>query len=154
MRSVGKKKNFYHEIDCEIEKRIEKIFDNFSLPLPPSLKEFSCTPDEIIFDEKKYVPQVRNELEKLAQNKSLHYQIYILTQKSVRRNADKKFAFHIDKAVDALFDDILWAVGIFSETSDELRDDIQNSIRQNYFEKFRRALNEKATEIKNFLLQK
>ena len=72
----------------------------------------------------------------------------------MRRNADKKFAFHIDKAVDALFGDIIWAVGIFSETSDDLRDDIQNSIRQNYFEKFRRALNEKATDIKDFLLKK
>ena len=146
--------NFYYKINSEIEKRIEKIFDNFSVPLPPALKEFSCTPDEIIFDAKKYVPQVRNELENLAQNKSLHYQIYILTQKTARRTADKKFAFHIDKAVDALFGDIIWAVGIFSETSDELREDIQNSIRQNYLEKFRRALNEKATEIKNFLLKK
>ena len=146
-------KNFYYKTDCEIEKRIEKIFDKFSVPLPPSLKEFSCVPDEIIFDAKKYVPQVRKEIEELIQNKSLHYQIYIQTQKTSMRNADKKFAFHIDKAVDALFGDIFWAVGFFSETSDELREDIQNSIRENYFEKLNQALNRKADDIKKFLLK-
>ena len=97
---------------------------------------------------------MRKELENLAQNKSLHYQIYILTKKTARRNADKKFAFHIDKAVDALFGDIIWAVGIFSETSDDLREDIQNSIRQNYFEKFNLALHNKVDDIRKFLLKK
>ena len=47
---------------------------NFSLPLPPTLKEFSCAPDKIFFDAKKYVPHVRKELKNLRESnkKILH----------------------------------------------------------------------------------
>lgn len=145
--------NFYHKINCEVERRIEKIFGKLNLKPPLTLKEFTCTPDKIIFDAKKYVPGVRREFENLAQNKSLHYQIYIRTQKTAKRNAENKYGFHIDKAADAFFGDIIWATGFFSETSDVLREDIQNLIRKNYFEKLNQALNRKADEIRKYLLK-
>ena len=99
------------------------------------------------------MPGVRREFENLAQNKSLHYQIYIRTQKTAKRNAENKYGFHIDKAADAFFGDIIWATGFFSETSDVLREDIQNLIRKNYFEKLNQALNRKADEIRKYLLK-
>ena len=145
--------NFYHKINCEVEKRTEKIFRNLNLKLPLTLKEFTCSPDEINFDAKKYVSAVRTEFEELVKNESLHYQIYIRTQKTVRRNSDKKYGFHINEAADAFFGDILWAIKFFSETSDALRDDIQNLIRENYFWKLNQAFVKKADDIRNYLLK-
>lgn len=145
--------NFYHKINCEVEKRTEKIFSKLNLKLPLTLKEFTCSPDEINFDAKKYVSAVRTEFEELVKNESLHYQIYIRTQKTAQRNSDKKYGFYINDAADAFFGDILWAIKFFSETSDALREDIQNSIRKNYFEKLHSALNRKADDIKEFLLK-
>ena len=75
------------------------------------------------------------------------------TQQTARRNSDKKYGFHIDKAADAFFGDILWAIKFFSETSDALRDDIQNLIRENYFLKLNLALNRKADDIRKYLLK-
>ena len=145
--------NFYHKINCEVERRTEKIFSKLNLKPPPTLKEFTCSPDKINFDSKKYVSAVRTEFEELVKNESLHYQIYIQTQQTARRNSDKKYGFYINEAADAFFGDILWATGFFSETSDALREDIQNSIRKNYFEKLHSALNRKADDIKEFLLK-
>ena len=53
----------------------------------------------------------RKEFEELVKNESLHYQIYIQTQQTARRNSDKKYGFYINEAAVAFFGDILWATG-------------------------------------------
>ncbi|MBR6012922.1 MAG: serine/threonine protein kinase [Selenomonadaceae bacterium] len=147
------KENFYHKTNREVEKQIAEIFSLFDVKdIPKNLLEFKCVPEfeKIKFD---YVEKVREKIESLHSDKGLEaYLDYVETQKTSMRNVPRKYAFHIDKAVDVMFGDILWATEFFTKTSDDLRENIHKIIREHYLKKFREELKNKSEEIKNFLI--
>lgn len=147
------KNNFYHKINRAVEKQITEIFSRVGLKnIPNNLLEFKCVPEfeEIKFD---YVQEIRNQIEILNSGKGLAaYVDYVETRQTSMRNVPKKFAFHIDKAVDVLFEDILWATEFFTKTSDDLRENLQGIIRKAYLKKLHEGLKTKSKEIKNFII--
>lgn len=147
------KENFYHKTNRAVEKQIAEIFSRFGLKeIPKSFLQFECIPDfeKINFD---YVQKIRAEVESLNPDKGVAaYADYIETRQTAMRNAPKKFAFHIDRAVDVLFKNILWAAEFFTKTSDDLRENLQTIIKKFYLKKFRENLKMKSEEIKKFVI--
>lgn len=147
------RENFYYRTNRAIEKRIAEIFSRFGLKdIPKNLLEFKCIP-EFAEINLNYVKEIREEIELLKPDKGVAaYADYIETRKTSMRNVPKKFAFHTDRAVEVLFENILWATKFFTQTSDDFRENLQNFIKKSYAEKFHEELKIKSAEIKNFIL--
>ena len=152
------KENFYYKTNGEVEKRLEKIFAKLGQKnIPQSLKTFSCLPN---FDKlpqlaniENFVPAIRRWFERLHTEEDFTaYGHYIQTKQSAY--SDKKFAFHIDRAVKIFFDNILWVTDFFTRTSDDLRDNIHSAISESYAENFSQELKQKSAAIQKFFFPK